>query len=387
MPSHVFFCKPSPKGGLMRGLKFLVISITLISISTSAQTHIWQENNLPIYLEIHAPLKQMFEKAYAGVKNSLIPQGQKRDKSYHTGKIHLLDSPNNEWVQIKIKVRGQTSIAKASFPKLTIKIDQTALPEAFPFLNKEKVKIATHLSNDIGVAAKHQKTRLKNDLAPYRESLMYRLMQQLGIQGQRSKVAKIRWVDTSPIPLPTIERQAFLLEHISSTIETLFFSEKIEEQAVSEEFTQNLDLNRAALIHLFQLLIGNWDYRLPLYFYNNPSQDRIHNIYALVPSKNSGQKYLPIPHDFDLASTVTGKLFSLREIPLKPDNVEYLEHLTAHRFQILKQQVPQSLLKSSLQKFISKKDRLYQLLDSHPMDEYGRRNIRQHFDAFFHQVE
>lgn len=325
----------------------------------------------PVQIELAAPLTDMFQAAYAGVKNKLVP-ATGRVTNYHQGLLRI----DGIDYKVKVKVRGQTSIAKASFPKLTVKIKEA--PAGLE--PGQKVKIGTHIGEAEGSKAKYQKNRLHNELAPPREAFIYDLMELLKLPAQRAQQAKVTWVDTSsPSPLETITRNAFITEHIKTVAARNGWERGPSEDYVSKEFIASLDRVHSAKIHMFAIMIGKWDFKLPLNFKDNPRKDRVHNVYTLI--RPNGQA-VPVMHDFDLTALVTGKHYTHRKMPF-PKGFSREAVVIDHELKMLQAELTPTEFQAAIQWIQSHQNQIMAAVKTLEVDAYGHEFITKYISTFF----
>jgi hypothetical protein len=201
-------------------------------------------------------------------------------------------------IEGRARVRGQASLTVCTFPKLEFKTKEDKSSKTSPFYYDHTMKIGTHCGEGESIASYG---KLIGEKAVYREAFVYSLMSLLNIPGLKARRALIKYVDL-PSRRLIGEKKAFILESPEAMGKRLNWTHlKSKDDTWPKPFFQRLDRRQLALIHMFNVLIGNSDYAI-----YGRDQLITQNIMFF---EASGGALMPVTYDFDLAVMVTGKVF------------------------------------------------------------------------------
>src|SRR5262245_10331399 len=102
-------------------------------------------------------------------------------------------APRAAGQNIKVALRGHTSIreSECAFPKLKLHFNVT--PTDGPFAGTRSVKIGTHCGESATDKLTPRFGRLPNGRSPYREAFVYRLLDVLGVPTLKARPARITY--------------------------------------------------------------------------------------------------------------------------------------------------------------------------------------------------
>lgn len=187
--------------------------------------------------------------------------------------------------EISIRVRGHSRRRVCEFPPLKLDFSPAG-PEGTVFEGQGKLKLVTHCRNH---------DRGEQDMLE--EYLAYRIFNALARDSFRVRLLRLSYRDSEGrLPDDSSPRFGFLIE----PSETLAARRGAAAAALPGMPVYRHDLEQAALVYLFQYLIGNTDWSLvPA----EGEQDCCHNMELF---ERDGQVFF-VPYDFDLAGMVNAR--------------------------------------------------------------------------------
>ena len=239
--------------------------------SAGPQTWPLFENQDVLHVRIEAPLKTLMR--------------ERSDTEYLEGKLAYTDAAGQEHVlDLKLRARGkyraQSRVCDLPPIRLNFKKKQVIGTE---FEGQDKLKLVTHCQNGRAMYAQYV-------LKEYRAYRIFNIMTDLSF---RVRLLRVDYVDVERDG-ETDTRYAFVIEDDD------VLAERIRAPVLEVPHIQRsqLDARYAALVSVFEYLIGNTDYSLIVGAKND---DCCHN--AVLFAKES-EGYLAIPYDFDFAGLV-----------------------------------------------------------------------------------
>lgn len=202
------------------------------------------------------------------------------DPSYHEAIIVFRGPGDQHRTEMNIKVRARGSFRKqpenCDFPPLKLKFDK-AVREGSIFENLKDLKLVTHCQTSM------------DEFEQYvlQEYLIYKSYNLFTEFSFRVRLARITYVDL-PSCLDSITRFAFLLEDEEDMAERNDAVLLELESVLSEK----LDLEQTALMAMFNYMIKNTDYSVPI----------VHNIELVSP--DHFKPPIPVPYDFDWSGLI-----------------------------------------------------------------------------------
>lgn len=359
----------------------LVVSAALV---TSGAAHSRaRANNQPsrlftdssvVTLRLEAPLERLFATARAaGASADASVEGRLFYADPATGRETILG-------RVQVSVRGNSSRrdSECSFPKLKLDFDNP--PADSPFAGMKTVKIGTHC----GERPDGQLTRLgrwANEKSPFREALVYRLVDAAGVPTLKTRPARVTYVDGAT----QLDRAALLLEDEGAAGERLGATGEAKN---FENARASFSLDDAAAVAFVQAMIGNFDWAVkfsPGDYYRNDDTQKLWNVLAF--RRDDGGAF-PFVYDFDLAGPVVGGLHPW----FAKVYFDGFESRSAVAIEVLGQVqrtrtlFERRLLDRTRQRFVSAKPAIYRALDGGPVDDEGRRVAREYLDRFFEEI-
>jgi len=187
--------------------------------------------------------------------------------------------------RVQVRVRGNSRLRVCEFPPLRIRFSASDTVGTV-FAGQDKLKLVTHCRN-----------RAIAETDALEEYAAYRIFNLVSDIGYRVRLLRIKYTDTDERRKDKpLEYYGFLIES-QSALARRVGGQAVEVTGVS---LRSLDDDQAALVYLFQYLIGNTDWSLAT---AADDETCCHNGDIL----DIGAKYFYVPYDFDLAGLVNAK--------------------------------------------------------------------------------
>ena len=187
-------------------------------------------------------------------------------------------------LDVDVRLRGISRVQVCNFPPLRLSFASSDTPHT-EFYGQEKLKLVTHCRNGADFE--------QNVLEEY---AAYRIFSILSDVSYRTRLVRIRYVDTNDPGNVGVERYAFFIESSSALAERLDGT-LVNTRQVTKSF---LDEHQASLAYIFHYLIGNTDWSLVRAI---DSETCCHN--GLLVGIEDRQFY--VPYDFDRAGLVNAR--------------------------------------------------------------------------------
>lgn len=263
-------------------------------------------------------------------------------------------SPNKATydMALKIKARGKFRKQACDFPPILLNFPKKGL-EAQGLATHDKYKLVTHCLDDKNLG--HEKL--------LREYLAYQLYRELTPNSYRVQLVNIQYVDTNR-RVSGFTRYGFIIE------DTDEMAERIGGEECDECFYAlpgTLDTRVADLHALFQYMIGNSDYSIPV----------LRNVKLVRHA--STQRLLTVGYDFDFSGLVDAPY----ALPASHNG-----QLVVRQRLYLGTSTPDTAMKQTIALFLSKQDRMLQIVDRFkPLPSVHRRDVSAYLLTFFDQME
>lgn len=331
--------------GLFRALTFLVF-IVCHGAGAEVSAPLFNSSE-PITLHFEAPFADLLAKIDRN--DSEKTKNQKERGLLRVGK---------RVIKVSLNFRGNSTLQHCSFPKLAMEWDKSEV-KGTPFEGLKKIGLGTHCMTREEFEAKTDWTRVYAEgmQFPYREALVYRWAEVLGLATYHVRPALVTYVDTSLYsPLPTATHMAILLEPGGAFRKRINGSE-VEWKSLDDALPR-LDQKTMARVILFESLIGNADWSI--------SKKIPWNIE--VVSMPSGRWHL-IPEDFGLTTAVLG--WKPEIIPWERDDYKFFASM------------PKAVRESAIRHFLAKKKELIAELPMLGIDPVGHKILVETLDIKF----
>lgn len=320
----------------------------------------------PMALTLEAPLRELFAK------------GAEDEKFSVPGRLSYKDPSSGANVQrdAQVSVRGHTSRreTECTFPKLKLKFTKEG----------DELKIGTHCGESTDEALSAKYGRLANEKAPYREALVYRLLQAADVPTLRTRPVTVTYLDKARAPLT---RKAMLVEDDGDAKKRLHGTAEIAMEQFGDARTRGASAD-AARIAFGEAMVGNFDWHLktsPDDIYRGNVRKPIWNVLAF--DRGDGHVGL-LAKDFDLAGIVVGRhswfktIFNPAYVPSKSEiEIEVLSQVQRTRSLF-----PRAELDALRRSFTERKAAIYAVLDQADVDPKGRDIARSYLDSFFKAI-
>jgi len=347
---------------LCRRVRFTALATIFVALPARAASPYLEADTTPLFasyetlrVKMTAPFNQMFKAGRgAWAKGSIEVAGKS--------------------IPFEARARGQYTLTACNFPKLMLKFKMDDIRGTL-FEGHPKIDVGTHCDHKKEMAAGTD--RLMEAMAVnYREAIIYRLADVLGIPAYSTRPMRVTYADTSPepVPLPDGEYWAFFVEHEENVvrrakgIEIEHISKKKPGQAddpgvryvyKGPDHHPEIDWDSLARMDVFQHFIGNYDCRL--------NDDEIHNHKLIqIPSG----KWIAVPQDFNFAS------------------LAYSDDAGASQYAGMGQlpvRVPKERIKEILKEFIGKRAELMAALKWLEFDPATKKVFEDTIDGMFNE--
>lgn len=204
---------------------------------------------------------------------------------------------------VDVRLRGKSRLEHCSFPPLRLDFEHGDTGQTV-FAGQGVLKLVTHCTNN--------NSGERNLLE---EFVAYRIFNLLSDFSYRVRLLRMTYTDTDDrIDKDARQRYAFLIEPTEQLAARLD-AVPLELRAVSKS---KLDANQAAVVYVFQYLVGNTDWSL---VHPRDAEECCHNG-KLV---GQGEKIFYLPYDFDQSGIVNARY-------AKPHPVVRLPNVRARRY-------------------------------------------------------
>ena len=321
----------------------------------------------PVNLTLEAPVHELFARAN-GDEDASVP-----------GTLTYQDPSTGETVELadlEVTVRGHTSRrdSECTFPKLELKQKEGGT-----------LKIGTHCG-EAADSALTKYGRLANEKSPWREGLVYRMLEAAGTPVLRTRAARITYVERSGAA--PLTRNALLIEDDHDARIRAGGHEEIPMESFGNAAARQVSGQNAGLIAFGEALVGNFDWCLkfaPDDTYRCDDAKPLWNILAF--ETDDGARLMM--KDFDLAGVVVGRHPWFDKVW----NPAFVESRSRVRIEVLSQvQRTRSLfsrtqLNELRRHFVERRTAVYAAIDGAPVDSGGRHLARGYADAFYDAVQ
>lgn len=272
---------------------------------------------------------------------------KKKENDYFPAVLKTADGTS---YPVEIKARGRFRRMKAEIPPLKIRFQKDDL-QTRGFAGFNEIKVALPMEHD----AKHNELIVK-------EYLAYRMFEQITDTGIRARLVKLAIRDIKN-------------DRSAPQVYSAIFMEDEEEAAARlggtlvEKFgltTQQLDVQQAALVALFQFMIGNADWGF----------DMQRNIrFVQLPGEG---KIMALPYDFDFSGLVNAPYASISaETGLQ----------TVRDRILMAGDLPDAAIHTARETLIERKAGIFALCHSGFLSKNTTNQMIRYLDRFFDNIE
>ncbi len=259
--------------------------------------------------------------------------------------------------EIDVRIRGNSRVSVCEFPPLRLNFPDD-VDEASVFHGQDKLKLVTHCRNY---------DRGEQDLLE--EYVAYRIFNLLSEASYRVRLLRINYRGTEGwLDVGAASRYAFLIEPTEMLVERIGASiAELDGMPVRRH-----DRELAALVYVFQYMIGNTDWGLV-----SPDDDDVccHNVDLF---ERDGV-VLTVPFDFDLAGLVNARYAF-------PDPSLRIRRVTQRRYRGIC--TDRAILQQALQSVRSKRAEILEVPESVPgLSGKSAATAQRYLQAFFERAE
>jgi hypothetical protein len=270
----------------------------------------------------------------------------KKSSDYYPGTLML---ENGKTFKVEVRSRGKFRRKLAPIPPLKVKFKKKALAaEGLDTLNEIKLVLPCYY-DDAGEAL------------IIREYLIYKMFEKVSNIGLRARLVKVNLRDTHVENAKNV-RYAILLED-EEDLAVRLNAQLIEGFGIP---TDSLAANQAALMVMFQYMIGNTDWDIAM-------QRNVRFIRG-----TDGGRILVIPYDFDFSGLVAAPYAS----PASESGLRTVRD----RF-LMANGLKQPALKRAAQQLKSVKEDLYEICRSRFLSRDASQGMIDYLETFFAQLE
>jgi hypothetical protein len=250
-------------------MKVFVSSWTLLALALLYPTVTWSDSELfdanapALEVELRGPFSAVFDNAGSNEEYPFVVVVDGRE------------------TPVKVRARGRSRQRVCEFPPLRLNFAKKTSAGS-DFAGQDKLKLVTHCG-----------TKAKDAGNLQDELLAYQLLNHLTPLSYRVRRLEVRYVDTVTPAVDGSVHEAFLIES-DKQFAKRHGMKIIEEQGV---YLSRVDADQAAMVYVFQYLIGNTDWSLVK---ADLGDHCCHNIDLF---ERDGKSFL-VPYDYDLAGLV-----------------------------------------------------------------------------------
>lgn len=273
--------------------------------------------------------------------------------------LTAVDGAQQQAFQIQLSPRGFTrrTGGYCRFPPLRIDFDHAAVHGTI-FAGQNKLKLVTRCQSDTLIALEYTAYRLYNELTP----LSFRV-----------RPAHVTYRNQS-VPLNEQTQFNFLIEDVDDLASRNHLT--AIDVGAREAQPSQLDGEQAALVSLFQFMIGDLDWELVR---GPEGTDCCHNGKLLASSASARTALMPVPYDFDFSGFVNAPYAT------PPPNVHVANVRTRYYrgYCSLNAHMP-----AVLERFRAHRAALYAIIDGETRIPDARRQAaHRYLDSFFEIID
>lgn len=276
--------------------------------------------------------------------------GQKKNPSFQPGKITLLhaDSLGEVTEHVKVRLRGNYRRENCGVASLMVEFRDST--------NQSKLK---NLKNLKLVAPCGR--GFDNEQLVIKEYLVYKIYNLLTEKSFRVRLMNLTFKDANN-RMGTTRQYAFAIEPIDDVAKRNGCVEEDEQKVMTEQ----TDRAHTTLVTMFQFMIGNTDWSIPLY----------HNIKLIVPKDPPLVAPYVIPYDFDYCGLVNAPY-------AVPHESTGLTSVTERMYMGFLRTFPE--IKATAEIFKLQKEKIFHLVDTYPLlGSAGKNEMHNFLDEFFY---
>jgi len=320
-------------------MKSLPMLLILMALSSPVWASALFEGNTVIEIQLSGPLKSVID-----------------DEVNREEQPFMLEVDGAK-IPVKAKMRGKSRARVCRFPPLRLNFTGSDTRQTV-FEGQEELKLVTHCRDDKG--------RNMNVLEEY---AAYRILNLLTDYSYRVRLLRIHDLETGEGPgTDPIPQYGFVIEPKSEVL-----ARTTGEWAhLTGVKLSGLEENQAALVYVFQYLIGNTDWSLVM---ADGDDTCCHNIDLL----EAGSRLYLVPYDFDLSGLVDASY-------AKPDASLRLKNVRQRRYRGYC--INPDAVRNALQLVRSKRAEIIGVLEDLPdyEDKAASKNTK-YLDKFFESAE
>ena len=267
----------------MRLFRLLILFFSLTGLSPISADLLF-ESDAVLDIELTGPIDTLIE--------------NKNDRTDYPFVLHIDGKDHN----IMVRARGKSRLRVCDFPPLRFNFETGDMSQT-DFAGLSKLKLVTHCRNGP-----------KNEYDVLEEYAAYRIFMLLSNISYRVRLLRLTYIDTDQRLKNVRPRYAFAIEpqeHVAERVGGTRLN-------VTGVRKSELNNNQAAIVYVFQYLIGNTDWSFVL---AENDDECCHNGDLI----KIGEEIFYVPYDFDLAGIVNARY-------AKPDPSLKLKNVRLRRY-------------------------------------------------------
>jgi len=253
---------------------------------------------------------------------------------YHPGQWTYVDADGvSQRLDVSIRIRGNFRKEYCELPPIRLNFKKSQVKGTL-FAGQDKLKLVSPCQNGL----ESQQTLLL-------EYLAYRTFEILTDNSFGARLIRLSYVDSENKKKSWTDL-AFVIEDESDIAKRL----KLDRVRVASNQFEDLDRPTTALVELFQLLISNHDYSV----LKGPDGEYCCHNSEMFTRKESADKRVPIPFDFDMSGLVNANYASPpAHLPIRLVRTRYYRGLCQ----------PDAIMQATVAHMLSKKDEIIALFE------------------------
>lgn len=304
----------------------LIVAITTLLLAGSPEA----AERKPLFQD-HTTLKAVLTAPIA----QTYAQRSSNVRLYHPGQWTYIDANGeSQRLDVSIRIRGNFRKEYCELPPIRLNFKKGQVKDTL-FAGQDKLKLVSPCQNGL---------ESQQDLLL--EYLAYRTLEILTDYSFGTRLIRLSYVDSDEKKKSWTDL-VFVIEDDSDVAKRL----GIDKARVAENRFEELDRPRTALAELFQLLISNHDYSV----LQGPKGEYCCHNSEMFTRKESADKRIPIPFDFDMSGLVNANYASPpAHLPIRLVRTRFYRGLCQ----------PDDVMQDAVAHMLSKKDEILELFQS-----------------------
>lgn len=278
---------------------------------------------------------------------------------YHPGQWTYIDANGeSQRLEVSIRIRGNFRKKYCELPPIRLNFKKSQVKGTL-FAGQDKLKVVSPCQNGL--------ESQQNLLLEY---LAYRIFEILTDYSFGTRLIRLSYVDSEDKKKSWTDL-VFVIEDDSDLAKRL----DIDKVRVASNQFEELDQRTTALAELFQLLISNHDYSM----LQGPEGEYCCHNSEMFTRKESADKRIPIPFDFDMSGLVNANYASPpAHLPIRLVRTRYYRGLCQ----------PDDVMQDTVAHMLSKKAEIFELIETQEdLSRLTRNRSLSYINDFFAILE